>query len=231
MAKIRWSDEERDTLLEEVKRQHIQHPHNSTLDLVRQAQRLALPSDRRRVLTGTDQVAWVEKRRQVWIKELAAAPVVLPPVVRVEVPPPPTPVPEKTTLKDVLSDLLSEMLAEVWQETLVKFKQQVAEVQQPVERRAQGPRLKRVFVYGLRQDVAAEVTKRLSGLFEFRCLDHSSPASIRAACDWADYIYVMIDFIGHSDQEIIKKNRKNVFLTRGTQSSLIRELEEKYLEQ
>jgi len=228
MTKIRWSDEERNLLLEEVKRQHIQHPYNSTLDLVRQAQRLALPSDRRRGLSLSAQVEWVEKRRQVWIKELATQPIQQ---VKFEVPPPPIPVPEKITLKDVLSDLLSEMLVEVWQETLVKFKQQVAEVQPPVEHRAKQPRLKRVFIYGLRQDVANEVTKRMTDLFTFRCLDHASPASIRANCDWADYIYLMIDFVGHSDQEIIKKNRKNVFLTRGTQSSLIRELEEKYLEQ
>ena len=77
MAKIRWSDEERNLLLEEVKRQHIQHPYKTTLDLVRQAQRLALPSERRRVLTGTDQVEWVEKRRQVWVKELQSQPIQL----------------------------------------------------------------------------------------------------------------------------------------------------------
>jgi hypothetical protein len=226
MVKIRWSETERAALLVEVKRQHIQHPYHTTLELVRRAQQLALSSDRRRDLTRTQQVDWVDAHRQKWIRDGAVK----------EAPVPQQEVPVRSasqqSVTDVLSDMLSSMLVEIWQDAIAKFKQQVVELEPVVEqRKPHQKRLKRVFIYGLRPDVAAEVVKRMIGCFEFRCLDNSTPARIGAACEWADYTYLMIDFVSHSDQEIMKKHCKNVLLTRGAQSHLLQELEEKYLAQ
>lgn len=227
MSKIRWSDKERSLIAEEATRLFDVFPHLRTIEIARKAQRI-LPSDRHRDITGTQQVEWIQNIRD----KHTSAVVVEKPVVVVESTP--TPV-EKPDIKKLVVDAISEVLVDILKDVIIQVKAELkpASIAEPVvpKQHSHKHKLKKIFVYGLRQDVADSVHKRLKDCYEFRFLDHANPDKIRAAVDWADETCLMIDFVSHSDQDIIKKRSKDVNLVRGTLSGLVSLLEEKYIEQ
>lgn len=116
MSKIRWSDEERLTLLAEVKRQYMMHPSMPSLDLLRMAQKKTLPAERQRRLTGNPQAEWVAHERQQWVKEANS----YVPIKVSSKEAPKEPIPLKPDWKELLIELLSDAMVQVVAEAIVK---------------------------------------------------------------------------------------------------------------
>jgi hypothetical protein len=228
-TKTRWSNKERTDLLLEVKRQHEKHPTMRTLDLVRIAQKIALPSSRRRELTGTQQVEWIDEERDKWIAaEKNYVPIAERPIF-VEELPPPTP---KQDWKELLSDMLADAMVQIFAEAIVKARQRldlpVVDIQ-PHHHEPEKKHLKKIAVYGLIPTQEKDVRKALDGCFEFRFLKDVNQHKLVSAAQWADSFYVMTKFVSH-DYEAVKKY-KNVIYSNGAASALIADLEAKYLEE
>ena len=242
-TKIRWTDVEKQILLLEVQRIITERPHLTTLTAVQEAQKI-FPKERQRVIHTNTQIGWIQNHRAQWLSQ--------PPqdVIKVDKEAPEKGFPEppleihRPAIVDQLSDLLAELLLSVVADTITKVKRglenlEVAEKQREAFHAGYTAhpkkRLRKIFVYGLRKDVSGQLERKMAGCYEFRCLDHAPTTSIRAAVDWADETYIMIDFVGHSDQDIIKRRAKEylskeVHLQKGTLGGIITVLEEKYLE-
>lgn len=229
MSKIRWSNEERSALLGEVKRQHATHPNMRTLDLLRMAQNTVLPDDRKRFITGNDQVAWVQKERDKWIIEayrpkLAEETVPeLPQTKDVEL--------SKSDLMSQLVELLSDAMVQVVAEAVVRARQKldlpcidIQPQEVPVK-----PQLKNIVVYGLIKSQEQQVRKELNGCYNLRFLKDVSQDKLVSGAQWADYVFIMTKFVSH-DYEAIKKY-KNMRYVSGGVTDLINKLETMYLEE
>lgn len=236
-TKIRWTDAERELLRKECLRMFTTSSELTTLELVRRAQRTALPSERRRDLTGVQQVSWIQNLRDEFLKRPSEEPAVR----EVHIPELPKPDP-MAMLKSMLSDMLFEALTDVIADVRMRVDQALDTRLPrldlpPVDSYKHKKKLKRVFVYGLRKDVSDQVEKKLSGCYDFRCMDHAHVDKIRSAVEWADggHIYLMTNFIGHSEQDVIKDTARRLGKTTnyvtGTVTALVHALEDKYLEE
>ena len=224
-TKTRWSNKERTDLLLEVKRQHEKHPTMRTLDLVRMAQKIALPSSRRRELTGTQQVEWIDIERSTWIAaEKNYVPIAERPIFVEELPPPPP----KQDWKDLLVEFLSDAMVQVVAEAVARAREKL-DLPIVAKEPPKKDRLKRVAIYGLLPAQAKHIEGTFKGCYEFRFLTSAAKnISLKSAADWADEFIIMTKFVSH-DYDVIAR-RSNVRFNNGAASALITELERQYLE-
>lgn len=118
---IRWNEEEREKLLQEVFKLYDSWPHYSALELVRRAQKIVLPFDRRREITGTQQVDWVQKKLDKRIQQRS---VTSEQTTEVSLP-------KKPELKELLIELLVELGTDILKEVIVGVKANLIEQQSP----------------------------------------------------------------------------------------------------
>lgn len=221
MTKICWSMLERQLVLEEVKRQFIKHPTMSALDLTRMAQKIALPSDRRRELTGTQQVEWIRqeiekldqhstiKDRPISVHEL-----------------PETPKPDlQSLLVEALTDLIYDIVKEVTTNVKQRLKEDNKNYGSYTE--AVDKNLKKIAVYGLMKPQQAEVENHFKGCFEFRFIKDVSQKQLVTAARWADHFIIVTKFVSHDYDAI--RHFKNIRFITGAASAIITELENIYV--
>lgn len=226
MKRIQWSHQERELLIQEVKKQFTQHPTMRTIDLVRMAQKISLPSDRRRDIQGIHNIAWIEAIRLGWDKDVKKNP----PIVVEELPPVVTPKPDlMAQLVELLSDAMVQVVAEAIVAARAKLDLPVVDIPIPVEVVSKPPckTVKKIAVYGLFSNQVGEVRTLFKDCFEFRFLKDVSNHKMESAAQWADMFIVMTKFVSH-DYAFLKKYG-NIRYVNGAASSLIAELEGVYL--
>lgn len=229
-TKVFWTLEEKLKLLEEVQKQFNQHPEESTLNLTQKAIPLALPKDRRRELTGTKQVDWIEAERKKW-PDPRFKPTEPQPDEYVPIKDRPifvAELPEKPKLVELLSDILADTMVQVFAEAIAKARERldlpiVEHHQEPCKKEP----LKKVAIYGLFSNQEKEVRRKLDGLLDMRFIKYVSQAKMVSSAQWADHFVLMTKFVSH-DYEAVKKY-KNLKYCNGGVSSLINLLEGIYL--
>lgn len=229
MARIQWSHRERELVVEEVKKQWFRHPTMRTLDLVRMAQKIALPSARRRELQGSHNVSWVEPIRLDWEKNREQyVPIQERPIFVEELPPTPVKPDLMAQLVELLSDAMVQVVAEAIVAARAKLDLPVVDIQ-PSSTYPAAPckKLRKIAVYGLFSNQVGDIRSQFKDCFEFRFVKDVSQAKMISAAQWADHFIVMTKFVSH-DYEAVKKYG-NIRYVNGAASSLIAELEEMYL--
>ena len=190
MTRIQWSHQERELILEQVKKEWLRHPTMRTLDLVRMAQKVALPSDRRRELQGSHNVSWIEPIRLGWEKNREQYVPIQGRPIFVEELPPPTPV--KPDLMKQLVELLSDAMVQVVAEAIVaaraKLDLPVVDIQSPPEivssstyPAAPCKKLRKIAVYGLFSNQVGDIRSQFKDCFEFRFVKDVSQAKMVSA--------------------------------------------------
>lgn len=228
MARIQWSHQERELVLEQVKKEWLKHPTMRTLDLVRMAQKIALPSDRRRELQGLHNVSWIEPIRLGWEKNRDNyVPIQDRPIFVEELPPTPVKPDLMAQLVELLSDAMVQLVAEAIVAARAKLDLPVVDMQPPTSPSAPCKKLKKITVYGLFSNQVHEVREQFKDCFEFRFLKDASNQKMLSAAQWADHFIVMTKFVSH-DYGFLKKFG-NIRYVNGASSSLITELEGLYL--
>ena len=226
MVRVFWTLDEKLKLIEEVKKQFNQFPEASTLHLTQRAIPLALPKERRRELTGTQQVEWIDVERKKWLDPRSKPednymPIKDRPIFVEELP-------EKPDVIQLLTDLFADAMTKVVAEAIAKARERldlpVVDIPQHVAEKKQ---LKKVTVYGLFANQEKEVRKVVGSCFELRFIKDVSQAKMVSAAQWADHFVVMTKFVSH-DYEAVKKY-KNLVHCNGGVSSLISLLEDIYL--
>lgn len=225
MDKIRWTDHEREILLQQVKKEHIRHPNMPTLDVVRMAQHVVIDANRRRNLTGIHHVKWVQKIRDGWAKE-NYVPIKDRPIFVEELPPIPPKPDIIAQLTELLSDAIVKLIAEAVVVARAKLDLPVVNLP-PIKVQPSSKILKKIAVYGLFSNQVSEVRTQFRECFEFRFLKDVSQDKMLSGARWADIFIVMTKFVSH-DYEALKKFG-NIKYVNGASSSLITELEEIYL--
>lgn len=227
---IRWNEEEREKLLLEVFNLHDSWPYYSALELVRRAQITVLPSDRRREITGTQQVEWVQKKLDKYIQDKNRCP----PVTTSHESPKAVAV-EKPELKELLVQLLIELGTDILKEVVagvtanLKTQQHTVESISAVTQPHTKKQLKKVTVYGLIPSQINAIRTQFKDCFEFRFLKDVSPKQLVAGAGWADVFILMTKFISH-DYEAIKRY-KNIDYCNGGVSELTMMLEDMYVKE
>lgn len=228
MKKIRWSDLERELLLEHVEKERAKHPTMSTLDLVRMAQKIALPSDRRRDLTGIQQVGWVQHHLDHMVKNYV--PISERPIFIEELPQV-TPKPDlMTQLVGLLSDAMVQVIAEAIIATREKLDLPTVVIPvipaKMVKDNISDAKIKKIAIYGLFSNQVSMIRAKFRGCFEFRILKDVSNDKLDSAAQWADHFIIMTKFVSH-DYNFLKKYG-NIIYNNGASSSLSTMLEDMY---
>lgn len=146
---------------------------------------------------------------------------------------------------DSISTVFAQFLVGIAEQTIHKF-EAAMQLQMPapqaapsfdvVERPAPKQKLRRAFVYGLRKDVSDRVEAQLSEFFEIKSCKDETADRLRQAVEWVGQdgvVCMMVDYISHSEVNVIKNHAKvrgrKVLHVGGTESGLVRVLEDNYL--